>query len=98
MDDEWLKKYREEAAIQLQKDMDAAMAAEKKDLVKAERKVFTYELGMLRLKKKVSQSELAARTGLKQSYISRIEGGKANPSLNTILKITKALEADLVLE
>ena len=98
MDEEWLKRFREEAAEKLAKEIAEAEAREARDPVKAERKAFSFRLGMIRLKKNVSQSELARRTSLKQPYISRIEGGKANPSLNTLLKIAKALDADLSLD
>ena len=43
----------------------------------------------------ISQSELAKRTGINQADISRIERGSANPSMATLDRIAKALDAKL---
>jgi transcriptional regulator with XRE-family HTH domain len=40
----------------------------------------------------ISQDELAARAGLHRTYISDIERGARNPSLETIEKLASALE------
>lgn len=45
----------------------------------------------LRLKNKMSQTELAEKAHTRQPVISRIESGNANPRLQTIEKISKAL-------
>ena len=45
-----------------------------------------------RLKKGWTQTELAQRVGTKQANISRIEAGLANPTLELIQKVCKALE------
>lgn len=47
-----------------------------------------------RLKKKMTQAELAKKIGTKQAVISRVEGG-ANTSLNFLAKIARALDMDL---
>lgn len=49
----------------------------------------------LRLENQWSQSELARRAGTKQSNISRIESGLANPTLKFIQKLAKALGAEV---
>ena len=36
---------------------------------------------------KITQEELAAKTGTKKSYISRIENGKGNIQLSTVIRI-----------
>jgi len=43
----------------------------------------------------LSQSELAARAGLTQGKISRIEGSDAVPTLPLLAKLTKGLNASL---
>ncbi len=48
-----------------------------------------------RAKAGLSQSELAALTGIDQSDISKIERGVANPSINTLNRLAKALEMEL---
>ena len=45
-----------------------------------------------RLNKGWTQKELAKRVGTKQANISRIEGGLANPTLELIQKVSKALD------
>ena len=43
----------------------------------------------------MTQSELAARTGIRQSNISRIEKGQVVPSIATLSKIARGLGKDL---
>lgn len=58
-----------------------------------------YQLMMMILKarneKHMTQSELAERTGLRQSNISRIEKGQAMPSISTLCKIAHGLGKQL---
>lgn len=49
------------------------------------------EIGLARESKLMSQSELADITGINQADISRIEAGKANPSLKTLKRIAEGL-------
>ena len=46
----------------------------------------------------MTQEELAERSGIKQSNISRIEKGTYNPSLSSLKKIAKGLNKDLHIE
>lgn len=54
-----------------------------------------YQLMMMVLKARseqnLTQSELAKRTGIRQSNISRIEKGQATPSISTLNKIAHGL-------
>ena len=45
-----------------------------------------------RIKKKMSQAELAIRAGTGQAVISRLEGMNAKPSLTLLRRIANALE------
>ncbi|PIQ91272.1 MAG: hypothetical protein COV71_00055 [Candidatus Omnitrophica bacterium CG11_big_fil_rev_8_21_14_0_20_41_12] len=45
-----------------------------------------------RIAKQMSQSELALKVGMKQPNISKIEEGKMNITLSTLMRICKALE------
>lgn len=46
----------------------------------------------IRKSKKLSQSEVAERAGLSISYISDVERGVANPKLDTIEALAKAID------
>lgn len=48
-----------------------------------------------RLAKKLSQQDLARKVGTKQSAISRLESGNANPSMKFLQKVAEALGARL---
>ena len=50
-----------------------------------------------RAERGMSQTELSSVTGIDQSDISRIERGAANPSVGTLERIAKALDAKLVI-
>lgn len=39
----------------------------------------------------LTQAELAAKAGVKQEYIARLESGSANPTLASITKVSRAL-------
>ena len=46
----------------------------------------------IREAKKLSQGELAKRTGLHRCYLSRVENGHTIPTIETLEKITRAFE------
>jgi len=46
----------------------------------------------------ITQQELAERTGIKQSNISRLEKGTYNPSLQSLKKVAKGLNKELHVE
>jgi len=48
-----------------------------------------------RLALHMTQQQLAAASGIRQSEISRIEGGHGNPTLKTISALARALGAEL---
>ena len=49
----------------------------------------------IRQNKKLSQEELAERCGLHRTYISDVELGKRNVSLENIIKISKSLDVNV---
>ena len=51
-----------------------------------------------RIKKKLTQAQLAKKVGTKQSAIARLESGSVNPSLNFIERIASALGSKLNIE
>lgn len=47
---------------------------------------------MLRLKRRLTQLQVAEKAGLSQAYINELETGKkSNPSLETLTKLAEAL-------
>lgn len=48
-----------------------------------------------RIKEGITQKELAKKMKTKQSAISRLESGRANPSLNFLQRLAKALDSRL---
>lgn len=53
------------------------------------------ELILLRKRRRLTQRQLSARSGIQQSEISRIEGGRANPTAATLAALTRALGGEL---
>ena len=53
------------------------------------------ELILLRRKRRVTQRQLSARSGIQQSEISRIEGARANPTAATLAALARALGGEL---
>lgn len=51
-----------------------------------------------RKEQQITQAELAARTGINQGDISRLERGTRNPSLNTLKKLASDLGMQLKIE
>jgi transcriptional regulator with XRE-family HTH domain len=49
----------------------------------------------LRAGRELTQQEFAERAGLDYKYVQRIEGGKVNVSLATLLRLAKALRVRL---
>lgn len=56
-----------------------------------------YSISSAREEKGMSQSQLSKLSGVTQCDISRIEGGVANPTLETIQKLCKVLGLDITL-
>jgi len=52
---------------------------------------FGKKLREVRLKKNLSQGDVARILGVHRSYISGLERGRRNPSLLTVQKVAKAL-------
>lgn len=51
-----------------------------------------------RIKRGLTQKELAKKIGTKQSAIARIESGNANTSLDFLEKIATAMKSKLIIE
>lgn len=49
-------------------------------------------LRSIRVRKDITQEELALAAGLNRAYVGYIERGERNPSTDTLVKIAKALK------
>jgi len=47
-----------------------------------------------RNERKMTQFDLAIASGMEENALQRIESGRTNPTIKTLLKITKALHID----
>jgi len=50
----------------------------------------------LRIKKNMTQNDLAIECEFEKASMSRIESGKSNPTVRTLYKICKALDVQVV--
>jgi XRE family transcriptional regulator, regulator of sulfur utilization len=69
-------------------------AVARAEALKAQYKLAT-ELILLRKQRGLTQRQLSTRTGIQQSEISRIEGGRANPTAATLASLARALGGEL---
>lgn len=67
-------------------------------LAKEFRMHFSKEIKNARLRKNLSQMELSEIMGVHQDYVSRIENGKVNISLDTMIKLAFHLDLSLKLK
>lgn len=56
------------------------------------------ELAAMRNRRSLTQKQLEEISGVNQAEISRIESGRANPTEETLIRLTSALGAKLVLQ
>jgi transcriptional regulator with XRE-family HTH domain len=57
--------------------------------------ILSERLRTIREEKNMTQGDIEERTGLKRSYVSRLEHGRTTPSLATLEKFALALEVPL---
>ncbi|MGH6710920.1 MAG: helix-turn-helix domain-containing protein [Bradyrhizobium sp.] len=56
------------------------------------REIFGTNMRRYRLVAELSQEELAARMGVEQYYISGLEAGRRNPTIETVARVAEALQ------
>ena len=49
-------------------------------------------LKLIRTKKNITQTEIAKKLAVDKSFVSNIENGKNNPTLSTIVSLSKVLK------
>ena len=63
-----------------------------------EKKLFLQSFVQLRKSRHLTQPQLSARSGVPQPVIARLEKGKTDPKLSTILKLLESMEAKLIIK
>lgn len=53
------------------------------------------KIKMLRIERKISQMDLAAACNFEKSNLARIEAGRTNPTVATLLKICQVLDVPI---
>mgnify|MGYP002682484510 FL=1 len=89
MDSRKMVKFKDWEAEKLKDDEFATLAREMEP---------GYQIARLRIKEGLTQKELAEKAGTQQSAIARIENGMTMPTLTTLRKIGKALNAKVHIE
>lgn len=59
------------------------------------KKLFGARLKSIRESRGFTQDQLAEKAEMNPIYLSKIEGGKENPTLNLLIKVSIALDVDL---
>jgi transcriptional regulator with XRE-family HTH domain len=54
------------------------------------------QIQKIRESKGLSQQDLAAKCNFEKSNMSRLETGRVNPTLSTLVKVAKALDVSLI--
>ena len=49
----------------------------------------------IRTRNRITQEQLAEKMGISAKYLSSIERGKENPTLNTLIRLAEGLDVDL---
>ena len=91
--EESVKKIQNQALA----DLNALLAEPDPKVLQANKTEFLVQLIEARRKLHLTQTQLAEKLSMQQSAIARIESGRANPSLNTLLQITEVLRTKLTL-
>lgn len=63
-----------------------------------EKELFLQSFVKLRKSRHLTQPQLSARSGVPQPVIARLEKGKTDPKLSTILKLLESMEAKLIIK
>ncbi|MDE1480420.1 helix-turn-helix transcriptional regulator [Xenorhabdus bovienii] len=58
-------------------------------------KSFGLRVKKIRTEKKISQEDLAELSGLHRTYISSLERGVRNPTLTTLISVSKGLNIEI---
>lgn len=59
------------------------------------KELFGRRIQEIRKQKKLSQEQVAERAGISSNYVSRIECGKENPTLDMLIRLEDALQIEL---
>jgi ribosome-binding protein aMBF1 (putative translation factor) len=75
-------------------DLEEGVSKETKEKVDAYRRHVGAAIRQRRGELRMTQEELAAKSGIPQSHISKLEDGKHSPTAKTIDRLAKALDTE----
>ena len=59
------------------------------------KKMIGARIGEIRKQKRMTQEELSGKMGVSPKYLSSIERGRENPTLNTLISLTESLNINM---
>lgn len=86
-----LTSYDEEFERTLQQDVELRQAWEKEE---TRRRIVSALIGA-RIRKRLTQGQLAKKAGIKQPSLARVESGRVMPSLSMLERLAKAMNSQL---
>jgi DNA-binding XRE family transcriptional regulator len=97
--EKFVKQDFEEISSRRRKNTDPEMLARVEAQVEADFAILQIAIEVKRARRaaQLTQIQLASRTGITQSEISRIEKGRYSPRLSTLFMLAQALKTDFVI-
>ena len=86
-----MKKYKTFTMEEVDKQVNWTKDQMKRIMEDVKFKRVAYTIREIRLDKKLTQRELAVKSGIPRTVISRIESGKRNITLETLMNIAESL-------
>ena len=94
-----MKQDFEEISARRRTELDSEILAQVEAQVEADFALLQIAVDLKRARREaqLTQVQLAAKTGITQSEISRIEKGRYSPRLSTLFMLAQALKTDFVI-
>lgn len=90
------KKFTEEMLAEWD-ELDAKAERVAKNEMRQDLFGLASKLYAARIERKLTQAQLAEKSGVPRVVVTRLESGKANPSYKTLLRVVRALDYEVAL-